>query len=72
MVAIVTPREKALLLRLAAAETTDEVRSIVALRDTLRRLGWTDAAMDAASALVRRVLAGVVLTQAQLFESEAA
>lgn len=67
-----TPREKALLLRLAAAETTQEVRSIVVLRDTLRRLGWTDEAMDAAVLLVRRVLAGVVLTQALLFESEAA
>lgn len=67
-----TPREKALLLRLAAAETTQEVRSIVVLRDTLRRYGWTDEAMDAAVVLVRRVLAGVVLTQAQLFESEAA
>lgn len=58
-----TPREKALLLRLAAAETTQEVRSIVVLRDTLRRLGWTDEAMDAAVVLIRRVLAGVVLTQ---------
>lgn len=67
-----TPREKALLLRLAAAAETDELRSIVALRDTLRRLGWTDEAMDAAVVLVRRVLAGVVLTQDHMFESEAA
>jgi hypothetical protein len=58
----VTPREKALLLRLAAIEETQEWGAHN-LRRTLRDLGWTDEAMDAAVVLVRRVLAGVVLTQ---------
>lgn len=51
-----TPREQALLLRLAAAETTDETRSIFVLRKTLESLGWTEAQMDRAVGRVRKAL----------------
>ncbi len=66
-----TPREKALLLRLVAAELTQEDRSIVVIRRTLYDLGWTAAAMDAGVARILASLSGVVLTQAELFERAA-
>jgi hypothetical protein len=48
-----TPRETALLLRLAAAETTREQRSIIVLRRILRDMGWDDAELDAACLRLR-------------------
>jgi hypothetical protein len=59
MVAVMTPREQALLLRLCACELTQETRSIIVLRRILRDLGWTDAAMDAAVARIRAAFVGL-------------
>jgi hypothetical protein len=61
-----TPREYALLLRLAAATLTQETRSIVVLRRTLGGLGWTDAALDAGVENVTRAVRGVVATQTRM------
>lgn len=58
-----TPREQALLLRLAACTLTGEVRSVYVLRKTLGDLGWTAAQMDRAVGRVRRAL----WTQGELF-----
>jgi hypothetical protein len=59
----VITREYALLLRLAAAELTQETRSIVVLRRTLGSLGWTEAALDAGVEHVTRAVRGVAATQ---------
>lgn len=62
-----TPREQALMLRLAAAEVAGEERSVFVLRRILRDLGWSDAALDAATARVTTA-ARAELRQADLFE----
>jgi hypothetical protein len=62
----VITREYALLLRLAAAELTQETRSIVVLRRTLLCLGWTEAALDAGVEHVTRAVRGVVATQTMM------
>ena len=45
-----TPRERTLILRLAAAEVAHEARSALVLRRILRDLGWDDASLDDAVA----------------------
>ena len=65
-----TPRERALILRLAAIAETGEWGA-QNLRRILRDLGWTDAAMNTAVARARAVLADVSFTQAELFERAA-
>ncbi len=62
-----TPHEQALLLRLAAAELTNEPHSIFVLRRMLADLGWTDAGMDAAIRSLRAALSCVSVRQADLF-----
>ena len=64
-----TPREAALLLRLAACEVRTEPRSAVVLRRILRDLGWSDAALDAAVARLRQALAGVGYVQMTMDEA---
>jgi hypothetical protein len=59
-----TPREQALILRLAACELTREERSIIVLRRILRDLGWTDAAVTY-SPLKREVCASQELPMTQ-------
>lgn len=66
-----TPREHALLLRLAAAEVANEPQSIRVLRRILRDLGWTDAALDSGVGHVRAAVVGVGMVQAGMFERAA-
>jgi len=64
-----TPRETALLLRLAACEVRPEPRSAVVLRRILRDLGWSDDALDTA---VGRIVAALVGGYVQMTMDEAA
>lgn len=61
-----TPREQALILRLCAADLMHEARSVIVLRQTLTRLGWTDEAMTAAVAQAHAVLAVVRVGQERM------
>lgn len=60
-----TPREKALLLRLAAIEETGEWGAHN-LRRTLYDLGWDDTGIDAVVLRVRKAVS--TLQQARLFD----
>jgi hypothetical protein len=64
-----TPRERALVLRLAAIAETGEWGAHN-LRRELSRYGWDDAAMSAAVARVRTAVRGL-LEQSELFERAA-
>lgn len=66
-----TPREQALILRLAAAEIAGEARSIIVLRRTLADLGWSDAGMTTATTRLRATVGTVRAVQAELFERAA-
>lgn len=61
-----TKRDQALLLRLAAAELTNESRSIIVLCATLHRLGWTDNGLDEALASLRAALTSVAFRQSAM------
>lgn len=52
-----TTRETTLILRLAAAEVANEPYSVASLRRILADLGWTAAALDAATARIKSAVA---------------
>ena len=70
MVAVMTPREQALLLRLLAAEIAGEARSVVVLRHTLADLGWDTARIGRAVAAITKALTGLY-AQASFLERAA-
>jgi len=63
--------QEALVLRLAASVARQEERSIIELRRMLLDLGMSDLEQHAAVKALRQACAGIVLTQAALFDKAA-